>query len=38
MHNAIDWSYGLLQPWEQRLFRRMAVFSSGFTMKAVEAI
>ncbi|HLZ29409.1 MAG TPA: tetratricopeptide repeat protein [Chloroflexota bacterium] len=38
LHNAIDWSYGLLRPWEQRLFRRLAVFSRGFTMRAAEAL
>ena len=38
LHNAIDWSYGLLKPWEQRLFRRLAVFSGGFTLNAAEAI
>src|SRR5712692_1102243 len=31
LRSAIDWSYGLLRPWEQRMFRRLAVFSGGFT-------
>jgi predicted ATPase/class 3 adenylate cyclase/Tfp pilus assembly protein PilF len=36
--SAIDWSYGLLKAWEQGLFRRLAVFSVGFTLDAAEAI
>lgn len=35
---ALDWSYGLLKPWEQAMFRRLAVFSGGFTFDAAEAI
>jgi predicted ATPase/lipopolysaccharide biosynthesis regulator YciM len=38
LSSAIDWSYGLLKPWEQRMFRRLAVFSGGFTLEAAEAI
>jgi predicted ATPase/class 3 adenylate cyclase/Tfp pilus assembly protein PilF len=38
LSSAIDWSYGLLNPWEQRLFRRLAVFSVGFTLEAAEAM
>jgi len=38
LRSAIDWSYGLLRPWEQRMFRRLAVFSGGFTLDAAEAI
>jgi non-specific serine/threonine protein kinase len=38
LSGAIDWSYGLLKPWEQRLFRRLAVFSVGFTLEAAEAM
>jgi predicted ATPase/class 3 adenylate cyclase len=38
LRSAIDWSYGLLKPWEQRMFRRLAVFSGGFTLEAAEAI
>ena len=34
---AIDWSHSLLTDAEQRLFRRMALFSSGATLDAVEA-
>jgi predicted ATPase len=35
---AIAWSYDLLSPGEQRLFRTLAVFSSGFTFDAAEKI
>lgn len=36
LRKAIDWSYGLLRPWEQRLFRRLGVFSGGFTLNLAE--
>ncbi|UCD23550.1 MAG: TIR domain-containing protein [Gemmatimonadota bacterium] len=35
---AIDWSYELLTPEEQRFFRRLSVFRGGFTLDAVEAL
>ncbi len=35
---TVDWSYQLLSDREQRLFRRLAVFSGGFTLAAVEAV
>ncbi len=35
---AIDWSYQLLTPGEQQLFRRLAVFQGGRTLDAVEAV
>ena len=35
---AIDWSYDLLDPAEQRLLARMAVFSGGCTLEAIEEI
>src|SRR5580693_256148 len=35
---AIAWSYDLLGPAEQRLFRQLAVFVGGFTLMAVEAL
>ncbi len=38
LHDAIDWSYQLLEPSEQTLLRRLAVFVGGFTLDAAEAI
>ncbi len=38
LRDAIDWSYDLLTPAEQRLFRRLAVFVGGCTLESVEAI
>jgi predicted ATPase len=38
LRGAIDWSYGLLSPAEQMLFRRLSVFVSGFTLEAAEAV
>ncbi|MBX6771057.1 MAG: tetratricopeptide repeat protein [Chloroflexi bacterium] len=35
---SIDWSYDLLTEPERRLFRRLAVFTGGFTLAAVEGI
>lgn len=35
---AIDWSYDLLEPPEQVLFIRLAVFAGGFTVDAAEAV
>lgn len=35
---AIEWSYELLDPPGQTLLRRMAVFSSGATLEAVEGV
>jgi predicted ATPase len=35
---AIAWSYDLVQPAEQRLFRQLGVFVGGFTLEAVEAL
>ena len=38
LRNTIAWSYDLLQPEEQMLFRRLAVFVGGCTLEAAEAV
>lgn len=38
MRDAIAWSYDLLDPIEQRLFRRLAVFVGGCSLDAAVAI
>jgi predicted ATPase/DNA-binding CsgD family transcriptional regulator len=38
LRNAIRWSYDLLSPDEQQLFRRLSVFSGGFGLEAAQAI
>lgn len=35
---AIDWSYDFLEPSEQKLFARLAVFSGGASFEAIEAV
>ncbi len=38
LRGTVDWSYGLLNPAEQTLFRRLSVFTGGCTLEAVEAV
>jgi predicted ATPase len=38
LRNTIDWSFDLLTPEEQMLFRRLGVFASGCTLEAVEQV
>ena len=35
---TLDWSYALLTPEQQALFRRLAVFAGGFTLEGAEAV
>jgi non-specific serine/threonine protein kinase len=38
MRDTIAWSYNLLGKREKTLFKRLAIFSGGFTLEAAEAI
>lgn len=38
LRKTMEWSYRLLTPEEQRLFRRLSVFVGGCSMQAIEAI
>lgn len=38
MHATLDWSHDLLSDEEQALFRRLSVFSGGFTLETAEAV
>jgi predicted ATPase/serine/threonine protein kinase len=38
LRHTIDWSYDLLSEAEQKLFRRLSVFTGGFTLEAAESV
>ena len=38
LRKAIDWSHGLLNEDEQRLFRRLSVFVGGCSLESAEAV
>lgn len=38
LRHAIGWSYDLLEPGEQAVFRRLAVFAGGCTVESAEAV
>jgi predicted ATPase/DNA-binding XRE family transcriptional regulator len=38
LHAAIEWSYNLLSEKERTVFKRLAVFSGGWTLEAAEAV
>jgi predicted ATPase/Tfp pilus assembly protein PilF len=38
LRGAIDWSYNLLDPTEQYLFRCLAIFAGGCTVESAEAV
>ena len=38
LRQAIDWSWALLQPWEQLALAQCSVFRGGFTLDAIEDV
>lgn len=38
LRSTLDWSWDLLDPWEQGALRQASVFEGGFTLEAAEAV
>ena len=38
LHDMLEWSHRMLEPGEQRLFRRLSVFRGSFSLAAAEAV
>jgi predicted ATPase/DNA-binding XRE family transcriptional regulator len=38
MDAAISWSYDLLEPHEQQLFRQLSIFAGGWTLEAAQSV
>lgn len=38
LHAALDWSYGLLGPQEQAVFRQLGVFAGGFSLEMARHV
>ncbi|MEI9986130.1 MAG: AAA family ATPase [Aliidongia sp.] len=38
LRNMVEWSHGLLDPADQRVFRRLAVFAGSFSLDAAVAV
>ena len=38
LHNAIDWSWHLLEPWEKLALAQISLFHGGFTLEAAEDV
>jgi predicted ATPase len=38
MAASLDWSHALLSEAEQKVFRRLAIFAGGFTLRAAGAV
>jgi predicted ATPase/DNA-binding CsgD family transcriptional regulator len=38
LRNTLRWSYDLLDPEEQRLFRRLSIFVGGWSLEAVDVV
>src|SRR5262249_4744265 len=38
LHDMLEWSHRMLEPTEQRLFRRLSAFRGSFSLAAAEAV